>query len=46
MANVPTFFLLLRRGATRGFVTGLLNYRDGRDDTGLTAQASLLLLLL
>lgn len=46
MASSTTFFLLLRRGATRGLVAGLLNYGDGGDDASLAAQAPLLLLLL
>lgn len=42
----PTFFLLLRRGAARGLVAGLLSHGDGRDDAGLAAQTPLLFLLL
>lgn len=46
MAGSPTFFLLLRWGAARGLVASLLDYGDGGDDAGLTAQPPLLLLLL
>lgn len=46
MAGSPTFFLLLRRGATSGLVASLLNYGDGGDDASLAAQPPLLLLLL
>lgn len=43
---MPTFLLLLGRGAAGGLVTGLLSHRDGGDDAGLAAQPPLLLLLL
>lgn len=46
MAASPTFFLLLRRGATSGLVAGLLDDGDGGDDASLAAQTPLLLLLL
>lgn len=46
VAGSPTFFLLLRRGAARGLVAGLLSHGDGSDDAGLAAQTPLLFLLL
>lgn len=42
----PTFFLLLGRRAAGGLVARLLSHRDGRDEAGLAAQTTLLLLLL
>lgn len=46
MCVCRTLLLLLGRRAARGLVAGLLSHRDGGDDAGLAAQASLLFLLL